>query len=356
MEDFKIKTSFSETVVHCGENSFDKWTKELTNRQIYVVTDSNVFAFYRYLIWKTFGERTPVYIIPSGETGKTIRYLSAILKDMLRHYLRRDCTLVAIGGGVVGDLGGLAASLYMRGVNFVQIPTTILAQVDSSIGGKTSIDFEGVKNAIGTFYPPEMVISDPMFLSTLTDREYRCGLGEIIKYGALNSEIFRLLMENIDNLKSDEFLKEISYKCMRFKAKIVEEDEFDRKGIRRTLNLGHTTGHVFESAYHKKSHGEYVLIGMYYEMYIARKLKMGDKDYYNELRKLIRAVVKRIPSFDEIQTIGDLAKLDKKNDNDEDITLIVPESEGKCTELKIEFFDYKDYLTNCSNSLPKGKR
>ena len=196
MKDLTLCAASAKSVIHCGAGAFNTFAPDLAKRQIYVVTDSNVFAIYRHLMWQTFGDNFPVTILPAGEGSKTYNNLIAILKDMLSAGMKRNCTIVAFGGGVIGDIAGLAASLYMRGVRLVQIPTTLLSQVDSSVGGKTAVDMGGVKNVIGTFYQPEEVIADPMFLKTLTDREIRCGLGEIIKYGALNSEIFTKLKAN----------------------------------------------------------------------------------------------------------------------------------------------------------------
>lgn len=347
MKDVTINTPLQKSVIHCGEGAFEKYAAELKNRQLFIVTDSNVFAWYRHDIWRTFGDNAPVHIIPAGETSKTVRNLTDILKAMLDSGMNRGCTVIAFGGGVVGDIAGLAASLYMRGVRLVQIPTTLLAQVDSSVGGKTAVDFGGVKNVIGTFYQPEEVIADPCFLSTLPEREIRCGLGEIIKYGALNAEILALLQSNISNLKSPEFLEAITYCCIKHKADVVAEDEHDLKGLRKTLNLGHTTGHAFELYYRKKSHGEFVLIGIYYELYIAEKLNVCPQNYADSLRNLIKSVIKKIPAYEDVVNAAALAKYDKKNSGS-DISIIVPESEGKCAELRLSTEQYSQMLAECA--------
>ena len=353
MTDIIVNTQSQECVIHCGSGIFEKYAQKFSQRQLFVVTDSNVFAWYRYDIWRNFGEKVPVHIIPAGETAKTFRNLTAILQAMLDSRMKRNCTVVAIGGGVVGDIAGLAASLYMRGVRLVQIPTTLLAQVDSSVGGKTAIDFGGVKNVIGTFYQPEEVIVDSRFLSTLPEREIRCGLGEIVKYAALNSNIFKLLNENIGNWKSPDFLEEITYECIRHKAEVVMEDERDLNGLRKTLNLGHTTGHALELYYSKKTHGEFVLIGMFYELYIAEKLSLCTQNYADSLRNLITAVIKKVPAYDDIEKAAALARYDKKN-NDFNISLVVPESEGKCVEIKLNADEYVQMLKDCAAQL-KGE-
>ena len=353
MTDIILNTHSQKSVIHFGSGAFEKYAPELAKGQLFIVTDSNVFAWYRHDIWRIFGDNVPVHIIPAGETAKTMRNLTAILKAMQDSNMKRNCTVVAFGGGVVGDIAGLAASLYMRGVRLVQIPTTLLAQVDSSVGGKTAIDFGGVKNLIGTFYQPEEVIVDPCFLSTLPERELRCGLGEIVKYGALDSHIFGLLKENINNLKSPEILGEIIYHCIKHKAAVVSEDEHDLSGLRKSLNLGHTTAHALELFYHKKSHGEYVLIGMFYELFIAEKLNTCAQNYADSLKNLIISVIKKIPAYDDIADAAALAKYDKKN-SDSNVSLIVPASEGKCTELKLSADKYVQLLEECALAIKGG--
>lgn len=354
MRDITIELLQQKSTIHCGAGAFEKYAAGFDQKNVFVVTDSNVFAWYRYDIWRMFGDKVPVYIIPAGEPSKNLRYLTAVLREMLNHNMKRSCTVVAFGGGVVGDLAGLAASLYMRGVHFVQIPTTLLAQVDSSVGGKTAIDFDGVKNIIGSFYQPETVIADPRFLSTLPEREIRCGLGEIIKYGALNRGIYELLQTNINNLKFPAFLEEITYHCIKHKAEVVAADEHDLNGVRKTLNLGHTTGHALELYYRKKSHGEFVLIGMYYELYIAEKLGACSKRYASALRNMIAAVIPKMPFYDDIAQAAEMAKYDKKNVG-WDVSLVVPADEGETAELTLPLEQYSKLLAECSAMIKEGQ-
>ncbi len=350
MNDVILRTPTVESVIHCGDGAFARYAPALAARRLFVVTDSNVFAYYRYLIWQTFGDETPVHILPAGETSKTMRNLTAILRAMVQAEIKRGDTVIAFGGGVVGDIAGLAASLYMRGVRLVQIPTTLLAQVDSSVGGKTAVDFEGVKNLVGSFYQPEEVICDPVFLKTLPDREVRCGLGEIVKYGALDGEIYSELIANSQNLKTPEFLDKITYMCVRHKAEVVSADEHDLNGRRKTLNLGHTTGHAFELFYRKKSHGEYVLIGTYYELYIAEKLNVCGHDYAESIRKLINAVIGKVPAFADVRSAARLAKFDKKNSGSQ-ISLVVPAERGRCAEISLDEESYPALLEECAARL-----
>ncbi|MDE7439555.1 MAG: 3-dehydroquinate synthase [Clostridia bacterium] len=191
MTDIILNTA-STSVIHCGEGAFSKYAPRIEGRK-FIVTDTNVYKLYSNMIEEYFAD-APIKIIPAGEKSKTLSKLTEILNAMADASLKRDCTVIAFGGGVIGDIAGLAASLYMRGVKVVQIPTTLLAQVDSSVGGKTAVDFKNVKNLIGTFYQPQEVIVDPIFLKTLPTREIRCGLGEIIKYGALDKNIYDKLL------------------------------------------------------------------------------------------------------------------------------------------------------------------
>lgn len=346
MQEILLNAS-QKSVIRCGEGAFENYAPALRGDKLFIVTDSNVFALYRELIWRAFGDFTPVYVLPAGEKSKSLRYLTEIFKKMLESGVQRNWRMVALGGGVVGDIAGLAASLYMRGMKLTQIPTTILSQVDSSVGGKTAVDFSGVKNLVGTFYQPEEVIVDPMFFSTLPAREVRCGLGEIIKYGALSGAIFEKLKANSANLTRLDFLENITADCIRHKAEVVEADERDSGGVRKSLNLGHTTGHAFELYYGKRSHGEFVLVGMYYELYIAVKRGICGGQYARELKKLILAVLGKIPFYEDIARAAEGAKFDKKNSG-RGVSLILPQTEGVWTELSLPMDEYAALLSECA--------
>lgn len=339
MQNIIIETPTQKSVIYCGKGAFAKFASGIRGNKFFVVTDSNVYRLYGNLIDKTF-DNAPVHVIKAGEASKTYYTLLAILKHMLESGATRSYTVVAFGGGVVGDIAGLAASLYMRGVNLIQVPTTLLSQVDSSVGGKTAVDLNGVKNAIGAFYQPSEVVVEPIFLSTLPKREIRCGLGEIIKYGGLNKDIFGKLCENADNLFGADFLEEITAPCIRHKADVVAGDEKDLNGLRKTLNLGHTTGHAFELYYKRKSHGEFVLIGMYYEIAIAVQKGICGGQYAETLKKLIKKVIKNIPAYGDAEQAAKVARFDKKNDEQSTVSMIVPAEEGRCAELKMPLGEY----------------
>lgn len=351
MTEIILNTQTGKSNIHCGEGAFKEYARKLKGVKNFVVTDTNVFALYKDDIFSAFGGDVDIKILPAGERSKTYGNLISIIGEMASAGITRDCTVIAFGGGVIGDIAGLAACLYMRGLRLVQIPTTLLAQVDSSVGGKTAVDFKKVKNLIGAFYQPDEVIVDPIFLKTLPPREIRCGLGEIIKYGALDGGIYKKLSaaEDIFNLS---FLGDITADCIRHKVGVVEKDERETSGLRKTLNLGHTTGHAFELYCKRKSHGEFVLIGMYYELFIAEKKGLVSGEYSSGLKKLIKSVV-NVPPYKDIGEAAKLAKLDKKNSTDGKITLIAPVSEGECAEIRLGFEEYLSYLSDCAKSLEK---
>lgn len=348
-----INTPSTNSVVICGADAAEEFIPMLAEgRHTFLITDKNVYSLYRQKLHGWLGAKCPAYVLTAGEASKSYRFLLEILKAMLSTGLRRDCTVFAVGGGVVGDIAGLAASLYMRGVNLVQVPTTLLAQVDSSVGGKTAIDLCGVKNIVGAFYQPQNVVVDPVFLSTLPAREIRCGLGEIIKYGALDSVIYNKLI-NAADLYSSEFLKDITYDCIRHKADVVTADERETGGRRKTLNLGHTTAHAFELYYKRRSHGEFVLIGMYYELYIAVKKGICAPQYAQTLINLIQRVIK-IPAWEDAEKAATLADYDKKNVSGGGISLIVPEREGVSTEIRLSEEEYGSLIAECARHIKEG--
>lgn len=350
MDKITVNTPSARSEITCGKGAFSQFFNGFKGGKCFVITDTNVFSVYAQLIKDSFPE-SEVFVIRAGEKSKNYTVLFSILKRMIEVGMTRKHTVIAFGGGVVGDIAGLAASLYMRGVNLVQIPTTLLSQADSSVGGKTAIDLCGVKNSVGTFYQPSLVVADPTFLRTLPAREMRCGLGEIIKYGALNKDIFDLLKNNERNLTDENFLQQIITLCIRHKAQVVAEDERDISGERKSLNLGHTTAHAFELKYKRKSHGEFVLIGMYYELFIATKCGVCDIGYADELKALIKRVIKKIPSYNDALA----ARFDKKNAEQSEISLIVPKNKGEWAETTLGFEQYSKLICECAQAIGCGK-
>lgn len=228
------------------------------NRKVLIVTDDGVPKEYSEAVAKASKESITL-VLKQGEESKNLDNLMKLEKAMLdAGFTRGDC-VVAVGGGVIGDMSGFAASIYMRGIDFYNIPTTLLSQVDSSIGGKTAIDFEGVKNIIGAFYPPTKVIIDTDTLKTLSKRQISNGMAEVVKMAATFDETFFSDLE--DNCDTEDFTN-IIYKAIKIKKRVVEEDEKE-SGLRRVLNFGHTLGHGIESSLMGELlHGECVGLGM----------------------------------------------------------------------------------------------
>lgn len=226
---------------------------------IVCIYDAGVPKQYKQIFQQQY-PNTIFYEIQNGESSKSITTYLQICDFLIQHNIQRQDCIVALGGGVVGDLAGFVAASYKRGIDFYNIPTTTLSQIDSSIGGKTGIDYHGVKNIIGTFTQPRAVYIDPLLLDTLDDRIYYSGLVEAMKVGLLNDSILFELMESQDIKKH---IEEIIWRSLCVKKKIIEEDEHEN-GIRKILNFGHTLGHAIESVYHLQTytHGECVAIGM----------------------------------------------------------------------------------------------
>lgn len=258
----KITVSYESKTydIHLGNGVLQTMLSHANlNRKVMIVTDSGVPTEYVQTVAKQCKE-PHIYTFPQGEQSKTIETFCKVLSEMLHaDFTRSDC-VVAVGGGVVGDLSGFAASCYMRGVDFYNVPTTLLSQVDSSIGGKTAVDFEGIKNAVGAFYPPKAVFIDPTTLKTLDNRQVSAGLTEAIKMAATCDESLFCKIEESEDLEKD--LPDIIYGALSIKKRVVEEDPKEQ-GLRKVLNFGHTAGHAVESYYAGKLlHGECVAVGM----------------------------------------------------------------------------------------------
>ncbi len=235
-----------------------------------IITDENVAKFHADKF------TNPKIILPAGEEHKNLETVSHLWKAFLENGLNRNSTVIALGGGVIGDLTGFAASTYMRGIDWVAVPTTLLAMVDASIGGKTGIDLPEGKNLIGSFHPPKLVLADSSLLLTLSDRELRSGMAEVVKHGIIaDPELFALCSNGLNWVKNN--LDAIIKRAMAVKIQVIEEDPYER-GIRATLNLGHTVGHAVELvSKFKLSHGEAIAIGMTVEARYAAQIGLATK-------------------------------------------------------------------------------
>ncbi len=266
---------------------FDNLANELKNKPIAnayaIITDSVVTRIYGNKLLKNFQNKnlhTHLISFPAGEKSKNRKTKENIENEMLKLALGRDTCIIALGGGVVGDLAGFVAATYMRGIPYIQVPTTLLAMVDSSIGGKVAVDTAHAKNVIGAFYQPKRVIIDLNFLKTLPKNELINGLAEVIKHALTkDKDFFHFLEKNIDKILNYdlEILRQTVRRSCEIKAEIVAEDEKE-KGMRRILNYGHTIGHAIESALNYKiSHGNAIAIGMSYAAKLSAK-----KDFLHE--------------------------------------------------------------------------
>ena len=269
----------------------------LPGRQVGIVTNVSVAPLYLEKVKSSLikaGFEVVTVILSDGESHKNWVGLQKILDRLIESRFERSSTLLALGGGVIGDITGFAASTLLRGVNFVQVPTTLLAQVDASVGGKTAINHTQGKNLIGTFYQPRRVVIDLETLKTLPKREIQAGMAEAIKYGVINdAELFEFMEEELDDILAlkDKALAKMIYGCCKAKAKMVEKDEKE-KGVRALLNLGHTFGHGIEVLTHYKSllHGEAVAVGMVMAAELSRLMSMCDDSDVERIDKLLKRV------------------------------------------------------------------
>ncbi len=307
--------------IHMGCNLLSEvfWTASLPGRHVLVVSDENVAALYLQRTLATLSDfECESLVFPAGEAQKSLTNYAAILEKLAQMKASRDATVVALGGGVIGDLAGFAAASWMRGVAFVQLPTTLLAQVDSSVGGKTAINLPQGKNLVGAFHQPIAVVADLSTLSTLAPRELAAGLAEVVKYGAIRDADFLDWLEtHADALRSadQEILLEAVERCCRHKAEVVRNDEREH-GERALLNFGHTFGHALEAeaGYGELLHGEAVAIGMLLAARMSAELGHADKADAQRLGTLLNrlGLPVSIPGSISAQALLGHMRLDKK--------------------------------------------
>ncbi len=282
--------------IYIGQNLLslgELLTQHIHGRQVMIVTNTTVAPLYLQKIKTLLTDFAVAQtILPDGEKYKTLASMNLIFDALLTAKFDRSCTLIALGGGVVGDITGFAASIYQRGVDFIQIPTTLLSQVDSSVGGKTGVNHPLGKNMIGSFYQPKCVLIDVDLLDTLDSKQYCAGMAEVIKYGLLaNIEFLHFLQDNIHSLINRDKTLLISsvYQCCQDKAHIVAQDELET-GKRALLNLGHTFAHAIENTlgYGVYLHGEAVAVGMLMAAELSQLEGYLSLDEVNQIRILIK--------------------------------------------------------------------
>ena len=295
------------------------FAQHIKGSRVMVVSNTTVAPLYLEQLKKALVDfNVSEVILPDGEEFKTLDVLNQIYTALLENRFDRTCTLIALGGGVVGDMTGYAAASYQRGVNFIQVPTTLLSQVDSSVGGKTGVNHPLGKNMIGAFHQPQAVIADTLTLNTLPDRELSAGMAEVIKYGLINDlEFFEWLEDNMEALMGRDLvlLAEAIRRSCADKAQIVAADEKE-SGQRALLNLGHTFGHAIETGmgYGKWLHGEAVGAGMAMAADMSCRLGWISQDKVNKINDLIRraALPASPPESISGNDFMDLMSVDKK--------------------------------------------
>ncbi|MDR0944232.1 MAG: 3-dehydroquinate synthase [Ruminococcus sp.] len=319
--------------VHIGRGLIDRVTDFIPKKygKYFIITDDNVSSFYLGKIKAAIMSCPESIIFPHGEASKTLSTVSSFYEKLSEAKIGRNDCIIALGGGVTGDMAGFAAATYLRGIDFIQIPTSLLAQVDSSVGGKTGVDLPTGKNLVGAFHQPKAVIVDIDTLDTLPSDYFKDGLGEVLKYGMIRSpEILTLLHEHdTDSIKT--VIEEIVYLCIDIKRQIVENDEFE-KGERKLLNFGHTFGHAIEKLenFEGISHGLAVVAGMKK----ISELLSSDRsviDTINEISE--RYGLDRAVNFSNAQLL-EAAMTDKKRSGDS-IDLVICEKPGESTVVNI---------------------
>lgn len=328
--------------IKIGENilsELDMYIEHLGIKKLYIITDDNVHRLYSDVLQRVAKDYNSfTYVMPSGEKSKSIKNVFSIYDDLIEKNIDRKALIVSFGGGVVGDITGFIAATYKRGLKYVQIPTTLLSQADSSIGGKVGINYKGYKNIIGSFYFPVATIIDTLFLETLYERQITCGLGEILKYGLIyDYNLFKLISSNLNNIYNlnHDILLSIIKQSVSIKDKIVKDDIYD-KGLRQILNFGHTVGHSIEGYYNfsEFNHGEAVILGMIYEFFISKEMGLIDEEYFHEVFEILNRVITPIKFNDtEAEALIKIMENDKKN-TDSNIVFVLPVDRGKVDLFK----------------------
>ncbi len=328
MKKINVRLPDKEYPVYAGKNIFGRLNGLINKHKlfgnIFIIIDENVLSLHTEKIEKFISgidRKTYLYSINAAERNKSADQLSDIYSALIENGFGRDTLIIAIGGGITGDIAAYAASTYTRGVEIVHVPTTLLAMVDSSIGGKTGINFKSTKNIIGTFYQPEFVLIDTGFLGTLPEEEILCGFGEVLKYSLLiGNDFLSFVSKNqnkILNLDPEKLLKVISV-CVKFKSGIVEKDETEKLGLRKILNLGHTFAHAIEiEQNHRIKHGQAVIIGLVCALHLSNKLGILENTFYKKyLSLLLKSAGKvQIKIFYPMK-IYEIMKRDKKSIQD----------------------------------------
>lgn len=299
-----------------------------------IVTDENVAKHHLEKIQRLFNAKSVV--VPAGEEHKNLETISRLWKAFLENGLDRKSTVIALGGGVIGDMTGFAASTYMRGIDWIGIPTTLLSMVDASVGGKTGFDLPEGKNLIGSFYPPKLVIADPSLLLTLPERELRSGMAEVVKHGIISDpDLFAMCQHGMDWVKDN--LEDVVKHAMAVKIKVIEADPYE-KGIRAALNLGHTVGHAVELvSKFELRHGEAIAIGTAVEARYAARVGLASQNTVEAIESTLSALGLpiHIPADLAREKIIQAMRVDKKK-NAKSIRFALPVEIGKVELVNVD--------------------
>ena len=321
----QVNISLQQIVDNSYDITIDTMKKVHFDKKVAIVTNPKVAGLHlAYLLAKVSAKELYIITVPDGEAYKNQASIDLILESLFNHRFNRKSLLIAFGGGVIGDMTGYAASIYQRGIDFVQIPTTLLSQVDASVGGKTGINNAYGKNLIGAFHQPKAVYIDPYFLSTLPQREFGAGVAEIIKMAVIFHKDFFEFLEEAD-LHDQKVLQEAIKQAVETKAGVVAKDEKEQ-GLRAALNYGHTFGHVIENETNYKTylHGEAVAIGMVMANETAVAMNLMTKEEAQRVKQLLEKY--NLPTSYTIANVNSFYKtffLDKKS-SDAAVTFILP--------------------------------
>jgi len=319
----KDSININNSKVFIGELNLLNLKLNLNNvlNNVFIICDTNTHKFCLPVLENKLSlkfDSSKIFIMPHGEKNKNFSTLISIINSFSANKLNKSNLIINLGGGVVTDIGGFAASIYKRGVNYINIPTTLLAMTDAAIGGKTAIDFDEIKNQIGTYYDPQSVYIFPFFLNTLNTNHIKSGLAEIIKSGIIGSnEVWQKINDNMRCVNDYSKLIELS---VMVKADIVNKDYYDNN-LRKILNFGHTIGHALESYIPQKyniniSHGEAIAAGMICELYISNKLLSFPNHNFNTIVNLIQANYSKINfEYNDFDELLEIMLHDKKNTN-----------------------------------------
>lgn len=352
-----VETEYNISLNENYDGLFEYLSKKAKKKyaKICIVTDSNVASFYLDEVKNLLNELDSTiytHVFEAGEASKNLDTLSKLYEDLINYRMDRNDLLVALGGGVVGDLTGFCAATYLRGIDYIQVPTTLLSQVDSSIGGKTAVDFMQYKNMVGAFYMPRLVYINVNTLKTLDFKQFSSGMGEVIKHGLIQDKsYYNYISDNKDEIRNNtpNSLIELIYGSCLIKSRVVEEDPKE-KGIRAFLNFGHTIGHAIEKlSNYSLFHGECVSLGMMSSLYISNQLGYISQEEIHKVKELLEYFGLKTSvnsdDFDKNEVLN-ATKSDKKMDNNH-IKFVILEEIGKAgirrdisDEMLLDAIDY----------------